>query len=524
MSKSHAVFASSVPEASPADSGRMLARTVALEPPTVLGRYALFGRIGAGGMGVVHLGRLLGSAGFERAVAIKRIHPLLARDQELIGMFRDELRLLARVRHQHVISALDVVEEGGDLLLVMEYVHGESLAGLLQASVRARRPIPIDFAVTIACGVLKGLHAAHTATSAAGESLNIIHRDVSPHNVLVGCDGFARIVDFGVAKWAESRKVTQIGELRGKPGYIAPEQILGEPASSRSDTYALSVVLWEMLAGKRLFAGKSVTETIERVVSGDVPAFSSVCERSIAPPLEDVVRRGLSREPRARFATAREMAAALEAAVPLVSPEALGEWVADTAGAPLRDRARELSWAENCAIGSARVEADDAEPTLVRSFGAPDEQRITRDFSLEAIARETASPPAPLASLPAARARFGKRAALLPALAVFTALIGVRLYQNASANAEEAVRARAAAAVAQAALQPRALPAKPSLTQTPSVVPAPTPSVVPAAPPSVATARVAASSETSRGASVLLRKAAAKPVATAAKAVSVDGF
>ncbi|HYP90516.1 MAG TPA: serine/threonine-protein kinase, partial [Polyangiaceae bacterium] len=258
MSKSHAVFAPSAADAPLADSGRVLAHSAALEPPTVLGRYALFGRIGAGGMGVVHLGRLLGSAGFERAVAIKRIHPALARDQEFISLFRDELRLLARVRHQHVISALDVVEGEGDLLLVMEYVHGESLAALLQASARSACPIPIDVAVSIACGVLKGLHAAHTATSAAGESLGIIHRDVSPHNVLVGCDGIARIVDFGVAKWSESRKVTQIGQLRGKPGYIAPEQILGEPASSRSDTYALSVVLWEMLASQRLFAGKSV--------------------------------------------------------------------------------------------------------------------------------------------------------------------------------------------------------------------------------------------------------------------------
>src|SRR6478609_11715800 len=254
MSKSHAVFASSVPEASPADSGRMLARTVALEPPTVLGRYALFGRIGAGGMGIVHLGRLLGSAGFERAVAIKRIHPNLASDHKFASMFKDELRLMARVRHPNVIAALDVVEVQHELLLIMEYVHGESLAALLQRTTQEHIEIPIEIAATIACGVLKGLHAAHTATSPTGEPLGIIHRDVSPHNVQVGCDGYARIVDFGVAKSAESRQMTEIGELRGKPGYVAPEQINGEPASHRSDIYALSVVLWEMLAGQRLFA------------------------------------------------------------------------------------------------------------------------------------------------------------------------------------------------------------------------------------------------------------------------------
>jgi serine/threonine-protein kinase len=491
-----------------------------LDAPTVIGRYALFGRIGAGGMGVVHLGRLLGSAGFERAVAIKRIHPALATDQQFIALFRDELRLLARVRHQHVISALDVVETDGHLLLVMEYVHGESLAALLQRSARAKRPIPIEIAVTIACGVLRGLHAAHTATSAAGEPLGIIHRDVSPHNVLVGCDGFARVVDFGVAKWAESRKVTQIGELRGKPGYIAPEQILGEPASPRSDVYALSVVLWEMLAAQRLFAGRSVAETIERVVSGDVPALGLVTDRPISDRIEAVVLRGLCRDPAARFASAREMAAALEAAGRLVSPEAVGDWVSETAGAPLRDRASQLTWAENCAIGSARPDPDDLEPTLVRSLELREEP-ITRDFPLEAVAPGSTGPrrESPLPQPP--RPRVGKRSVLLIGAATLASLIGVRVYQHLSATAEEAVRARAAAAVARAGLSP----SLPSPSASSPVVAAAAPATAASASVAPATPAVAAAPPRS-SAIAAPRKPPAKPVAAAVeiKPVSIDGF
>lgn len=552
MVKSQVVFAPSAPRSSASESGKQLAQTVMLDPPTVLGRYALFGRIGAGGMGVVHLGRLLGSAGFERAVAIKRIHPLLASDQQFIGMFRDELRLLARVRHQNVISALDVVEVEGELLLVMEYVHGESLAALLQRSVGAARPIPIEIALSIACGVLKGLHAAHTATSAAGESLGIIHRDVSPHNVLVGCDGLARIVDFGVAKWSESRKVTQVGELRGKPGYVAPEQLVGEPASARSDIYSLSVVLWEMLAAQRLFAGKSLVETIERVSSAEVPAFAAVSARKIPPQLEAIVRRGLDRDPAARFATAREMASALEAAGRLVSPESLGEWVSATAGASLQERAHQLTWAENCAIGAPKLApvVDDSEQTLVRSFEVPEaresrelpqarpvpevadarrgrEEPITRDFPLEALVPGATSPRVEPPSAPAAPRRGSTKPVLLGAALVCSLLVGLRVYRNVSANAEEAVRARAAAAVARAGLssaQPMAPRRGATVEQPQPRAPAEPPPVVAAVAPPVNALSVAAVRAPAVSAVPLVVRKAPTAVVAKVKPVSVDGF
>ena len=412
-----------------------------LAPPQLIGRYALFGQIGAGGMGVVHLARLLGSAGFERAVAIKRVHPTLASDQQFIVMFREELRLLARVRHQNVISALDVVEEE-DLLLVMEYVHGESLASLLQCARQAGEVVPVNIAVAIACGALKGLHAAHEATDAAGAPLGIIHRDVSPHNVLVGCDGVARVVDFGVAKSVLSRQMTRIGELRGKPGYLAPEQLLGEKLTRAADLYAMSVALWETLAGQRLNAGRNLAQTVEDVLAGRVPTFASVAKQPIPAGLEAVVRRGLSTNPAARFATAREMALALEAEVEAVSAEAVGEWVANTAQALLAERARQLSWVETCPIGDseqtlifARLERGSATPLELNMPQPPAQSReMTRAFPIQSLVARVAPslPPPPVAPLAEARAAgTPKRHWLVATAAAVTLLLGMSVVSRA---------------------------------------------------------------------------------------------
>lgn len=504
-------------------------------PPTVIGRYALFEQIGAGGMGVVHLGRLLGSAGFERAVAIKRVHPLLARDQRFISMFREELRLLARVRHQNVISALDVVESGDELLLVMEYVHGESLASLLQRSYDAHRPLSPEMAVTIACGVLKGLHAAHTATDAAGQPLDVIHRDVSPHNVLVGCDGVARVVDFGVAKSVGSRQMTRVGELRGKPGYVAPEQIRTEKVTRRADIYALSVVLWEMLACQRLFSKRSLPDTIEAVLSGNIPPLASVTEQDISEGLEAVVRRGLSRNADDRFETARDMAAALEKEARLVSPEEISEWVTSTAGEALTQRTLQLSWAETCPIGDAAGKfesTEDGGATLVRQFegGA-----LTRELPLEAIAPLVPLEPAAVSIPPAAPATKGNPV-LYGTAAVVALLFGawqLGLFGEGSAARSAAARPNAAT-MDQPAAPPPARAPRTELRPRPS---APTP---PASNSAAATEVIdkraqrttpktssraeqpkspLSSPYTRKSSAAALRPAAPKP-----KAPSVDGF
>ncbi len=319
-------------------------------PPRIIGRYALFNEIAAGGMGVVHLGRLVGSAGFERVVAIKRVHPSMARDSDFVAMFREEIRLLARIRHQNVVTALDVVEDDDELLLVMEYVHGQPLSALARQARDFQQQVPVDICVAVACAVLNGLHAVHTATSSSGEPLGIVHRDVSPQNVLVGCDGVARVLDFGVAKAGNTRSLTRVGQVKGKLGYIAPEHIRGKAVDLRADLYGLSVVLWEMLASTRLFGGKKDTDTVQDVLNGVVPRLSSVSPRRVPGALEEIVRRGLSVDPNDRFASAREMSLALQNVVNVASAQEVGDWVTESAHVTLVERARQLAWAENCPI------------------------------------------------------------------------------------------------------------------------------------------------------------------------------
>ena len=208
--------------------------------PQMLGRYALYEKIASGGMASVHIGRLLGPVGFARTVAIKRMHPQFAEDPEFVSMFLDEARLAARIRHPNVVQTLDIVSTDTELFLVMDFVQGESLARLIQSANSAGQHVPPEMVATIMVGVLHGLHAAHEAKDEQGEPLQIVHRDVSPHNVLVGTDGVARVLDFGVAKAAGRAQTTRDGQMKGKVAYMAPEQIRGS-VSRATDVYAASV-------------------------------------------------------------------------------------------------------------------------------------------------------------------------------------------------------------------------------------------------------------------------------------------
>ena len=219
----------------------------------IIGRYALHGEIASGGMAVVHFGRLLGPVGFSRPVAIKRLHPQLAREPNVRAMFIDEARLASRIRHPNVVPTLDVVTDGGDLLLVMEYVHGESLQQLLRAVRKRGEPVPLRITLAVMTAVLHGLHAAHEATTETGQALNVVHRDVSPQNIMVGVDGVARVLDFGIARATVRLENTREGIVKGKLAYMAPEQLGGVVVDRRAAVYAATVVLWEMLTGKRLF-------------------------------------------------------------------------------------------------------------------------------------------------------------------------------------------------------------------------------------------------------------------------------
>jgi serine/threonine-protein kinase len=302
----------------------------------------LHGELAAGGMATVHIGRLVGPAGFGRTVAIKRLHAQFAKDPEFVSMFLDEARLAGRIRHPNVVSTLDVVVDDGEVFLVMEYVHGESLSRLAVASkdpslvARARAPLPIVIGIMV--GILHGLHAAHEACDEHGDPLRIVHRDVSPQNILVGVDGIARLLDFGVAKAAWRLHSTRDTSLKGKLRYMAPEQLRGEPIDRRVDVFSASIVLWEMLTGLRLFQGEDPSVYVNRLRDHQLPS-----PRSISPDLpvslEAIVMRGLAGDREDRFATARDLAAALEDALKPATAREIGQWVERAAGAGLRERA-----------------------------------------------------------------------------------------------------------------------------------------------------------------------------------------
>jgi serine/threonine protein kinase len=338
------------------------------EHPSSVGRYALFKEIAAGGMASVYLGRLLGTQGFTRTVAIKRLHPQFAKDPPFAARFVEEAQLAASIQHPNVVPTLDVVQEGGELFLVMEYVRGETLSQLL----RKTRELPLDVTVGIMTGVLHGLHAAHEAVDHEQRPLGIVHRDVSPQNILVGVDGVARVLDFGIAKATTTSSVTQDGQLRGKLRYMSPEQCLGSAVDRRADIFAAGVVLWEALTGRELFSGDDPAVIIRRVLEETIPPPSSLV-RSLAPEADAVVLRALDRARERRFQTAREMAIALEEALPAASPRRVGDFVAKVAQNDLSVRASlvaELESLDDQAL-ERRLEASGGDATLPTIIGPP---------------------------------------------------------------------------------------------------------------------------------------------------------
>ncbi len=327
----------------------------------VAGRYVLGEQFGAGGMASVHLGLARGEGGFARTVAIKRLHASLAHDPEFSSALMDEARVTARIHHPNVVATVDVVADDGQLFIVMDYVHGESLAHLILAMNVALAPIPLPIVAAIFVDVLQGLHAAHEVTNEEGMALDLVHRDVSPQNILVGADGVTRVFDFGIAKSAGRSQVTRQGLLKGKLGYMAPEQ-LKETVARTTDVYAAGVCLWEALTMRRLFASDNQSLVLAKVAAGmfDPP---SKHVPDLPPALEEVVLRALHRDPAKRFPTAREMARALAASTKIASPREVGDWVEATAAEKLATRAALVAKMEAADL----VDRVSAPPTTVES-------------------------------------------------------------------------------------------------------------------------------------------------------------
>ena len=357
-------------------------------PLRVLERYAMYEGFASGGMAVVHYGRVRGSVGFSRPVAIKKLHPHFAVDPEFVAMFLDEARLAGRVQHPNVVQTIDAVSSQGELFVVLEYVHGQSLSALLAAARQDEERVPPAIAAAVVFGTLEGLHAAHEARDAQGELLEMVHRDVSPQNVLVGTDGVARVLDFGVAKARGRAQVTREGALKGKLAYMAPEQIKGH-ATRVSDVFAASIVLWEALTGARLFVADDEGGVIGKVLYEPITS-PRVLVPDLPETLEAVVMRGLAREPTERFSSARAMAEALQASTALATPIEVGTWVQRLAGEMLEERAARIGEIE-------QSPASERAPAVSAPATAPSPMRDP--YATVPEASLAAEPPRPRRSL-----------------------------------------------------------------------------------------------------------------------------
>jgi serine/threonine-protein kinase len=312
-------------------------------PARRIGSYLVLDAFASGGMATVHFGVRLEAGGVPRVVAVKRLHPHLASQADFVAMFLDEARMAMRVRHPNVASVLDVVVAADEMLIVMQYVAGPPLSRFIAKRGNTPSPVPVSIASAIVSDALAGLEAAHEARDERGELLGLVHRDVSPQNLIVGTDGVTRIIDFGVAKAAGRLHVTREANVKGKIAYMAPEQLSAREVTRQADVYGAAVVLWETLTGRRLVTADH-EGAIEQIMLSDFePPSRWVPE--VAPELDDVVMKGLARNLSARWATAREMAAALEAAAPRATVAEVEAWVSRHAPAELAalaERVREI--------------------------------------------------------------------------------------------------------------------------------------------------------------------------------------
>lgn len=354
--------------------------------PNVIGRYAVYAEIAAGGMATVHLGRLLGPVGFARTVAIKRLHQQYAKSAEFVEMFVDEARLAARIRHPNVVPTLDVVALPNELFLVLEYVHGVSLSRLWQLLAASGSCMPVEVACALLVGALHGLHAAHEAHDERGERLEIVHRDVSPQNIMIGSDGLSRVLDFGVAKATYRAQTTRNGHIKGKLSYMAPEQVNGGEVGPWSDVYAVGVVLWEALTNVRLFKNADSTAIWSRFADDERALPPSAHNADVSPALDAIVLRALENDPARRFRSAQELADALEGCVRLASTSTVARWLQDV----VRD---EL---QLCSALLAEIERASSDGSRVPAL-----ERVLSTFREAAAAREAIVPTADTRLLPA---------------------------------------------------------------------------------------------------------------------------
>jgi serine/threonine protein kinase len=306
-----------------------------MAPGTRIGKYEIVHRIACGGMAEIYLARVSGIYGFEKYVVLKRILPQYAANDEFVHMFLKEARVAASLDHTNIAHVYDIGEVGRDTFFTMEYLHGEDLRYIIRDLERRGLRLPLEHALEIVIGAAAGLHFAHDKRGPDGRSLGIVHRDVSPANIVVTYDGGVKVVDFGIAKLAADPELSQRYALKGKLAYMSPEQLHNAPVDRRSDLFALGIVLYEITTQVRLFKGATEVQTMKAVMEGVVP-LPSTHVPGYPAALERIVLRALARSPEDRYQSARELQLELEAFVHderiRLSPAALAEWMEKTFG------------------------------------------------------------------------------------------------------------------------------------------------------------------------------------------------
>jgi serine/threonine-protein kinase len=281
-------------------------------PAQRLGRYELLGHLANGGMSRLYLARLDGHAGFARHVVLKTLRPGESDDPAFVSMFLDEARLVAQLHHQHVAHVYEFgVADDGTYYLAMEYLHGETVRAVLDRARAVGYRLPLDFALTVVCAAAAGLHHAHEQCSAAGRPLGIVHRDVTPVNLIAGYDGAVKLIDFGIAKATVRSTQTLTGVVKGKPSYMSPEQARGYPIDRRSDVFSLGIVLYELTTQTEAFGAPSDLETLQRIINGELTPPSRRVP-GFPPELEQIVLTTLATDADRRFQEAERLRRALE--------------------------------------------------------------------------------------------------------------------------------------------------------------------------------------------------------------------
>jgi serine/threonine protein kinase len=352
-------------------------------PPESFGRYLLYPAIARGGMATVHTARLVGAEGFTRLVAAKRLHPQFTDDPDFVTMFHDEACIASRIHHPNVVPVLDVVVSGTELILVQEYVHGVPLSQLMKVAQVSNEPISIDIAIAVLTGILAGLHGAHEVKDEGGTPLEIVHRDVSPANVMISVEGVPRLLDFGIAKARTSTHHTREGVFKGKLAYMAPEQLRMDGIDRTVDIYAAGILAWELLVNRRVYDGRHELAFVTAVMNGEIPSITAALADARhriddarwkdLVALEPVIARAMAIESADRFATAEDMMRALHEVRASATSMVVASWVRD-AGADFLDKrqktlaSNEESWRRTSlytpSSGMQRVTSSSMMPTL----------------------------------------------------------------------------------------------------------------------------------------------------------------